>query len=320
MQNTQLYARIFHKWPRDQTLFDPQTFSVFHFNPGINNDNLSDTYSVDFDTYDTSGPIFFLDSYRVAKGGLIHGDTTIPLIAKKDISRRGKMLPCEYTRKKNIGFALDKVYIEGGIYDNLPTPQNFDIYIKNQGTGYLPTDTFVVSGGNGVSPILNPILLTGLSNKIIGFTFLDNNHGYGYKPENFLILNEEANKTSQGLNIIPLSVNGTGFVGKFIAGAYAESPLLIDEKPKSVGEPFIQLTPSINTQAGANGSSSIIEEFTASVPKSIPITTPSPDKSYDIFFHFHNDASHTFVSQYAGAAGGPVAPLENHVTLTITTL
>jgi hypothetical protein len=227
------------------------------------------------------------------------------------------MLPCEYTREKNIGFALDKVYIESGSYSELPTPQHFNIYIKSMGSGYLPTDTFVVSGGNGVSPTLNPFVVNG---QIGGFTFLDNNHGYGYKPENFLILSEEANKTSQGLNIIPLSVNGTGFVGKFIAGSYVDSPLLIDEKPKSVGDPFIQLTPSINTQAGANGSSTIIEEFTDSVQKSIPITTPSPDKSYDIFFHFHNDASHTFVSQYAGAAGGPVAPLENHVTLTITTL
>jgi len=44
-QTTQLFARVFHSWPKNLTLYDPRFFSVFHFNDGI---TLGDKVNIDY--------------------------------------------------------------------------------------------------------------------------------------------------------------------------------------------------------------------------------------------------------------------------------
>ncbi len=306
LQTTQLYVRIFQNWPKKQTVYDPAHFAVFHFNP--NNKSVDST------------------TYRDGNNNIINNKNVFSdsdLIEVLDEYRRNKLLPCEYTVKSTIGIPVANVYIvenPTNPSNNPTTPEYFALVIDSQGSDYENGDTFKISGGNGVSPIL--VAEVDANKKIIKFNYVpsqpsnkqQNLYGYNYKPSNFLKRDDDFLTNKGGLQIIPDSVSGTGFSGRIVAGIGVDSPVLIDEGPQQVGQAFIQLTGDTNT--GESDSSTIVNEFVDSKTVTVNITpsSKSSNDSYDLFFHFHNDCSHTFIEDYFG---GP-APLENHVTVTMT--
>lgn len=295
-QNTQLFVRIFHKWPKERTIFDPSTFAVLHFN---GEDNLDYTEYINENL-----------------GDKVYSNSDITPVV--NASRKNKLLPYEYIIYRTIGIDVGLAYYPGIMTPLDPTPENFSILIKQTGSGYSGTDEFIVAGGNGVSPRLLPQL--GAGGTIIGFninplTISTYGNGYNYTQENFLPSGTNLTTvTSATLSIKPLNTTtGTGFDGYIVAGKIVDSPTLTDQKPPFLGDAFIRLTPTVNT--GQNGgSATIVEPTTDSYETEVNIYDKSATNEYDLFFHFHNDISHTFISIYDG---GP-APLENHVTLTIT--
>ena len=52
MATTNLYVKVYHNWPREQTIYDPRYYAVHHFNAGILDElldsNNPDSYKVDF--------------------------------------------------------------------------------------------------------------------------------------------------------------------------------------------------------------------------------------------------------------------------------
>jgi len=279
LYNTQLYARIFHHWPKEYTVYDPSKFAVFHFN--------TDDDSLTYDDY-----VYSSNDQPVPPGILINSD--IPNIkTKPNTYRKEKLLPCTYTMEHTIGI------------DRSPD----SIIIENAGTDYMPNDVFVVSGGAGVSPKLKAIV--NALGGITGFSYLRSlDKGYGYKPADF------ANSTGQngGLQIVldsSIQTAGTGFSGRVIRGIIVEA-ILTDPKPTEIG--VFQLTPSVPINK-LNRSVSVIEPVTDSLEKVVRVNAQdmSQDKKYDIFLHFHNDTSHTLT--YSDGASGPA--LENYVELEI---
>jgi hypothetical protein len=302
LQNTQLYVRIFHNWPKEQTIYDPAKFAVFHFNPsGSEMDSRIYYYNP------TPTTTSYINGLKVWNNIITSNNSFYSILESRDPYRRSKLLPCEYKKLSTIGVSISPTYTGAGT----PTSSNFSVVIENQGDGYTQNDTFKVFGGNGVSPVLKANVSNG---KIVNFDYLDSNDkGYDYKPEDFLAYDNNFLINKGGLSIEPLSVTGTGFVGRIVVGIGTDSPVLTDSKPKEIG--VYQLTPNINT--GASDSTSIVNEFVGTNPVTVSIApdAKSSNGTYDLFFHFHNDCSHTLIETYG--AGGP-APLENHVTVTMT--
>ena len=305
MHNTQLYVRIFHHWPKKYTIYDPAKFAIFHFN--TDDDNLNNIQ------YWKNDRAPLQNDDLVCADSIISNSVVekIQLQTKIDDFRKEKLLPCTYTMQYTIGLDVSATYIVG--QTSGPTIAKFyGVVIDNQGSGYSETDTFKVVGGNGTSPILSPSL-DPTDEKITGFKYqlqLPTDKGYGYKQSDFLKADDNFLVNDGGLQIIPISANGTGFSGRIVRGVGTETTQT-DPKPKYVGEEFLQLTPNIPVQDSQ--SSTIVEPVTGSRTQTVQIFNKSKDGKYDIFLHFHNDTSHTLT--YSDGASGPA--LENYVELEI---
>lgn len=314
LHNTQLYARIFQHWPKQYTVYDPSKFAVFHFN--TNDDNLD--YIDYFCQNNTSNPPteFALPNGWYVYSDIIADDKNTPqpaitLTTKLNNYRKEKLLPCSYKMEHTIGIDLGNPYIVGGQNNaGPPVPGNYSVVIDNQGSGYLDTNTFKVVGGNGTSPLIQCITNNG---KITGFNYVDSdNKGYNYRQEDFLKNNDNFLNNPGGLQIVPVDVNGEGFIGRIVTGIGVISPVLIDSKPKFIGEQFIQLTPSVPVRE--DPSSSIMEPVADQKIVNIIIDpqNKSKDGLYDVFLHFHNDTSHTLIRRKDSGN-----PLEQYVELEI---
>lgn len=298
---TQLFVRIFQHWPKEYTIYDPAKFAVFHFN--------TEDPSLDFITYSNLN-----DNDKVYSNG-VNNDNTI-LTEQINRSRYKKLLPYIYEIDKTIGIDISEVWIENNETNTTTiTPTNFAVVINNQGSKYKQFDTFKITGGNGISPILTAIV--NQNGNITGFNYAKvDDRGYNYKQSNFPSRNTDV-KNAGGLQIVPVSVSGTGFIGRVVRGIGTSSPKLIDEKPKQIGQAFIQLIPDIPPVS--ESTSDIVEPFTGSNKVTVNISPDaiSDDGLYDLFFHFHNDTSHTLISNYN--IGLHPDPLEQFVDLTMST-
>lgn len=322
MQTTSLFAKIYHAWPREQTLFDPRFFAVFHFNSNSNDLNVKIPTMYDPGTE------------RIPVGNYILSDYTInsSLSNKKQvvdldywtvfILRKKQLLPYSY-EVETISFNLDEVW--NSELSPLPTKpaltKNFDIYIVSMGKKYTVNDVFTVSGGNGISVKLRPKIKDPQLGDIYGFEFIDTDIPYGYIASDFPKMldnngndiNFIDNQQSLQLRIIPVSSAGEGFKGYIVRGIVKKRKFT-DEAPKLVTQ-LLPLTPYSNAQSSQ--SEKIIDPTTGSREESVILNSSnsSSDQKYDIFLHFHNDISHTMCNDFNG--GGPLA-LENHSTLEIS--
>ena len=252
-----LYARIYHHWDRNLTVYDPRFFAVHHFNIGFDNLSTTDTLSVDIPV-PTDGGGEMSDGDVVSPGnGVLPQENWVT-----DKSRRGALLPYKY-EYKTIG-----VWNES---------------ITAGGSGYSATDEFTTSGGAGSNVAANPIVNG--AGAITGFTITD--YGDGFAGEDF--------GTTPSVRIVPVNVTGTGFDGYFTTGV-VRLKSGEDTKPEvATTDELLQLTP--NPPLGNNGD--VVNELDELRSVEAQLSNKSSDNQYDIFYHFHNDISHTFADSWA---------------------
>jgi len=302
--NTQLWVRIYHHWPKEYTIYDPAKFAVFHFNTEEDDKNIIDWY---VPAAGTAINIPICSDFAVYNG-------SSPFVSETNSKRKAKLLPYKYKLERTIGIPISNVWVKGANNANPSTTKHYDIAIDNQGFGYLSTDLFTIAGGNGTSPILKPVINNG---QIVGFEYQEPDtigRGYNYLPTDFLSYDTDFSGTG-GLEIVPQNPAqhaGKNFTGRVVRGFLLESPIFTDSKPKSIGPPFIQLTPNVPVRTTPN--ESIMEPLTDANTISAQLNpeSRSADNKYDLFFHFHNDTSHTLIDDYGSA------PIEQYVELTIS--
>lgn len=340
---TQLFAKVYHSWPREQTIYDPRFFTVFHFNEGLNliNDyryvkklwhvanevfleepnnfpqigNHNEEYYIEYvkeSDVDLRVPTL-ANGDRVAKDAIVYADgalingTIQPIHSNTDLwfidpRRRGKMLPYTYSFR-TIGIDITR-------YN--PEDKSGSIYIETNGFGYSSSDRFTVTGGSGSGVILKPIV-DNSTGRIFGFEIV--NPGNGFLPSDFLEENHSSIIDTK-LTITPINSTGQNLKAYVARGKIVDN-VDTDIKPKlATSESEIRLTPLIKTGpsdtiAGANAISNEVVVTEAKI-----FNKNITDYKYDIFFHFHNDISHTFYMD-RWSAGLPT--YDQNVTVEITT-
>lgn len=250
-----------------------------------------------------------------------------------DISRRGKLLPYK-KRFLTVGVGKSSTFTNLVIDPNQLSsiPQNakfvdYDCIIYDRGTGYLDSDTFTVKDGEDV--VLKPIISS--NGQITGFTIINN--GKNLQSKNFansdekIIVDQILNTNYKNLlKVVPLKLNALS-KGKnleaYIPRGWLAKYTIEDKKPIEILDAPLKLTPDPDdpNKIEVTYEASRINEV--QVQKVLPDGTVenfSENNQYDLFFHFHNDISHTLTDisrlGLAGKWGGEVA-YENAVTLTI---
>jgi hypothetical protein len=279
MNTSMLYARVYHRWPRNLTVYDPRFFAIHHFNEGF--DQMGTTEMLSVDTLTPRLNAFT----EMSVGDSV--DSTTDMLTKenwqKNTQRRGKLLPYAYE------------YNTIGI-------NNYNILAA--GDGYTNGDTFTASGGQGTEVTLVATVTGGGPGPVDGFTFDKyDDIGHGFDGADF---------EGENVRIIPLSVTGTGFSGYVIDGiVYVRSGE--DTKPEiATSNELLQLTP--NPPLDNDGK--IINELDELRSVDARLSNKSDDDQYDIFYHFHNDISHTFGNSFTA----PPNAYEQAVTLEVVPL
>lgn len=266
---TMLYARVYHRWPRNLTVYDPRFFAVHHFNVGF--DNLGDSELLSVDNQ------FPTDKAGNAVGFSVAIDGNSDLKPKEEWlingQRRGKLLPYKYS------------YTTVGINTS-------SINILDGGSEYNSADEFTTSGGSGDGVSMHPVFAGGAPGVITGFALNDSADGHGFHSDDFGVAGTD---TTSSVRVVPVSVTGTGFDGYCITGIvvdqYGE-----DTKPEiATSDELLQLTP--NPPLGNDGD--VVNELDELRTVEAQLSNKSSDNQYDIFYHFHNDISHTFANSWA---------------------
>ena len=346
---TALYARIFHSWPRELTVYDPRYFAVHHFNEGIgerdypvvpkyyingrlienptgqeiglaeqniyNNgkgnfivEAVSDEYSVDITvpTTDEGLQVNFDQAAPTGSTKEIWGDgwnrvsqNFEKIRAQKHWSlfegegfsdgrnRRGRLLPYSY-EKKTIGIAhradvINLIAVDANkmAKEINMTQTNGAILVINAGKGYVVGDKLTTSGGLGEDVVLT--VQTVDANGAI-LALLVTQTGEGFEPTDFMNSTTYLNQSAKSkVKIVNFEAKGTGFVGYAMVGM-GTIVQGYDEKPTEVTTP-VKLT---NPTDGLKGIVNETVEKTVAIPSSLR----KDDGIYDVFFHYHNDASH----------------------------
>jgi hypothetical protein len=248
---TQLWARCFHSWPREQTIYDSRFFAVHHFNEGV-------------------------DKQEDAGGILDEKD-------QEEVDASGMILDVDFMEFSSPSLG-QKVYSDPE-RDSPETAQNVNIFIKAGGKNYDENDRFIVNGGNGEGVLLKPAVDDG---RITG---LDVVHaGYNFLQSDFLTKGTKLTpSTTSSLSVVPSgSVAGNGLNAIIVGGTVVDSPEFTDEKPKQIFA--LQITPSVQQEAGVN----TITDGPTDVSRELNESNRSDNGQYDLFFHFHNDISHTW--------------------------
>lgn len=358
LQTTQLFVRIFQKWPKNQTIYDPRFFSVFHFNPGVDlalgkngeevvtKQYFEGSQSIDKSTYDQkcqNSPCenypdglytidnadssvdiripTYLHNVEIPLGEKIYSDSSIRSQSdgKVDTQRRGKLLPYNY-KYKTLGFRSPSTILYSDVTNEKVS--DFDILIFDGGAGYSASDVFTLENLNGNQVKLYPVLNT--NNSIINFTLnppgggqIERGSNYSssiFQPEDKALININF---SDGQPIVEFNKisSGSGLKAIVLRCEVIEAES-VDEKPKDLG--ILKLTPNLDSgqPKPSNLGSENFKETDQTFSNSLILEEDdkSLNNKYDLFFHFHNDVSHTLISDYGV---GLIAPLENQVTLTI---
>ena len=260
MNTSMLYARVYHRWPRNLTVYDPRFFAIHHFNEGFDQMGTTEMLSVDTLTPHLN-PVT-----EMSVTDVVLSTTTMLPRADWPINkqRRGKLLPYVY-KYKTIGI------------------HNYN-WIG--GDGYTQGDTFTTSGGSGKGVTLVASVVGGVVGPVNGFTFA-NPDDIGYDFDN-------ADFVGENVRVIPLNVTGTGFTG-YVSDGIVYEKSGEDTKPEiATSNELLQLTP--NPPLDNDGA--VINELDELRSVDALLTNKSADGQYDIFYHFHNDISHTFGNSF----------------------
>lgn len=375
-----LSVRIFQHHPRDQTIFDPRTFAVHHFNPRVDlavgkkaeqlylSDENRDV--VEFSDSDQNGNpiVFYYFAYRpltsvdikfpcrfreqpaqhqdgefyiaqpLRPETLVYSDVTIPkgkdpeppVIDEKcwisSLDRIGKLLPYRYA-PLTIGIPCDVgrviKYEDGFIFpENITGHPREDLVVVNAGYGYSEGDIV----GNLEFGIVFSVALVNNDGEILRLRCID---AGSLPPTMTSAFNQRFFADSFG----PIPVEdtilgqGLGFSAYYAVSRtyYREQ---VDPKPKLIhSQDQVRVASNIpeakHSFSGNNRSvepNAFVQE-SRSVSFQIDDSNRSSDNLYDIFFHFHNDITMTWLAsnqQYHGDISNVSEALEQFISATIT--
>ena len=121
-----------------------------------------------------------------------------------------------------------------------------------------------------------------------------------------VVANTWSNTMGGTLRLVKTTGFGKGFAG-FVTMGYLEKVQRQDGKPKlATLRDHFQLGPQSNNDKGGLGGgftgSSFIDITQETVENTAILSNKNPSGTYDLFFHFHNDITHTFFDD-ADSAG-----------------
>jgi hypothetical protein len=249
--------------------------------------------------------------------------------------RRGKLLPFEtqiptVSISQNLVTLVIPQYQESLINKKFT---NYDCIIYNKGQGYYSSssgddyDTFTVVDGKDV--VLKPIL--DANGSITGFTVLNqgkdlSSNFFANKDDKIVLDQNTANPAYQQLlRIKPLKLStsskGTGFVG-YITKGIIRNYTITDSGPKEIPNGPFKLTPdpapleNLDVTYEPERITKISVKTTLTDGTVVPY---SDSDEYDLFFHFHNDISHTLTeAKWLGTITRWENVWENAVNLTLS--
>jgi len=289
---TQLWVRCFHSWPREQTVYDSRFFAVHHFNEGIDKQEYANETldAEDQAEVDASGQIFSVDFLEISSPSLgqkVYSNTEVASgVATR---RRGKLLPYKW-QYNTLGVGPFS-YLFNPDKNPQEKAQNYNIFIKSSGENYSQDDRFILSGGSGKGVLLKPVL----NEENLGITSFEVvESGYDFVASDFLQKGEDLNlSTSSSISVTPSgAVAGQGLDAIIVGGAVVGSPAFTDEKPREI---FSQeLTPDVQKDGEVNTITDGPSDKYRAFGEDLAETDKSSNNQYDLFFHFHNDITHTW--------------------------
>lgn len=334
---TCLFVRIFHNWPKKQTIFDPRVFSVFHFNEGIenfdNNGIIKPTISpqhrsgskiaptnngfVSPQTYPTGDynvDDMMIGAYRVPT---YYNKTTVSddINVWSDQTSSTQTSSTQPLRKRkdwNIDTKEVGVLLPYDKIRSILTISLDNIYINNQGSNYSLGDKFTIAGGSGTGTIIK-VKQIGVTGNITELEIVY--AGEGYESSDFPTYLQASNQllsfttNALKLKLVPIVKKNSSAIIYITQGKVMHLyPKKIDG-PKEVKSPLLLSADTAPTEEGI---------ITATKSKSFVIKSEnrSPNDSYDIFFHFHNDISHTMA--YAIDFGGMVPSYQQFIETSMS--
>lgn len=272
---TALHVKIFESWPLNQTIFLNTIFTPLHFNPSTdgykytleyNGDNLKfsknpDPTAIEYSTVDFRLPTKNDGAVAAIGQTVASGDLKPMSDWVRTGIRRAKLLT-------NGGFVYIKpVFCVSSV--KLKTLNGATL----GGKGYKKDTIFSYDDGSSFTVNINET-----TGEIIEINDLTK----GYDKDTFLMNNNSPGISSININIVPtqseLEGNGAVFEPSFILCG----KLMIDKCPKQVS-PIVRLTKSSNMgEDAAEGISTT----------TINLSDNATNKSYDLFYFFHNDPTH----------------------------
>ena len=236
-----------------------------------------------------------------------------------NIEARGKLLPTQ-------GINTTDIVLRSG-----PDGEAIDIHIDDLGTGYALDAVFTTDGGSGKGVLLMPIFDT-LGTTIEGFKI--DNAGTGFRPEDFFTYEEitqhviaavpndiiSYSQSKDKVRIIEVDnakvAKGEGLKAFVLRGGTITKEH-VTPKPLRATEDAVHtlsIRPPQPLSASPQNQKPIRDTNPISVD--IPPQRQNTNNDYDIFLHFHNDISHTFIDPTWGSTIGPT--YEQAIDLTIS--
>ena len=206
-------------------------------------------------------------------------------------------------------------------FDPLTKNEDVLMIVKHPGTeGYKEKDTFVVSDRIGAEFLMEVTMVDGLG-RIQGFKVVSKGYDFSYTGFTVVESGRPISNTSVGVSVHAGGSQPTELGKSFnlaIVRAEVEYQFVIDEKPKlATNQEYNRLSIASNAESESTDGPFGLEEGQQEVD--VEISEKSDNNKYDLFFHFHNDISHTFM---LGDWRGNVSRYpneENYIDLTITT-
>jgi hypothetical protein len=201
--------------------------------------------------------------------------------------------------------------------------------VKNPGTeGYKAKDEFTcsVSLGAGLSVLTNPEVGGNYNGKIWTIYTMAGSRDFGYTGFTVVDSGKPISVTSRGVNLFPGGAQptelGKGFDAQLVRGE-VQPVEGVDTKPLVATSAYYhRLSIKSNTETGERNTDGVsIEPFgldAGTEEMEITLSELSPKGKYDIFFHFHNDISHTAMYDSWGDTVDRFNNDEQWIDVTIT--
>ena len=233
-----------------------------------------------------------------------------------DKGRRGKLLPFSYYKTSlTLNPEMDSNDIVSIDNDNSGSVyiKDYDIFIINPGTGYTTGNTFTIDGVDGAElecsvgvggAVASFNIKTTTGKLLIGedinpsdlsrYSIPATDQNGVMIPDQY-VYNPITTSSKTNLKITTKTATGTGLEA-YVCRAVISNTLKTDEKPKQAfTSELINLLPPAPREDGVR---TLLNDALSGREELLNV---SDNNQYDIFFHFHNDTTHTFGHSYGNS-------------------